>query len=253
MIKGYAAQNGRLRPIEDVLGHLHEALWLDLLSPTADEEAAVETTLAIDLPTREEMEEIEVSSRLYLDEGGAFMTATLPAKTDSEDVQMAPVTFVLTEQRLITVRYHDPRVFNMFAARAEKAGVGGTNAQAALVSLLEAIIERLADILERAARDIDAISRNVFQQNGTASGKSRNFQKLLEAIGRKGDLLSDIRDSLMTLERLFGFLGNLSCRTAAIRPFARASSPLVRDCRSLTAHASFVAEGHVPARRRRSA
>jgi magnesium transporter len=242
MIKAYAAQNGRLRNIENPLANLDEALWIDLLGPTLEEEAAVESALGVSIPTRDEMEEIEVSSRLYSDQGAAFMTATLPAQTDSANVLVAPVTFVLTADRLVTVRYHDPRVFHSFPQRAEKAAIAGNQCQLVLIGLLEAIVERLADVLEHAARDIDGISRSVFEGNHTEPGGARNFQQVLEAIGRKGDSLSNVRDSLVTFERLFGFFSQ------AITP--RGSDPavrtrvksLVRDGRSLSAHAASLAE-----------
>ena len=54
-----------------------QAIWIDLLNPTPEEEAQVEKALKIDVPTREEQQEIEVSSRLYQEDGAHFMTATL--------------------------------------------------------------------------------------------------------------------------------------------------------------------------------
>jgi magnesium transporter len=242
MIRAYAAQNGRLRGIEAPLGHLGEAVWIDLLSPTPEEETTVEAGLGVSIPTREEMEEIEVSSRLYHDESAAFMTATLPAQTDSDNVLIAPVTFVLTSERLVTVRYHDPRVFHTFPQRAEKSAIAGSGPHFVLVGLLEAIIERLADVLERAARDIDGISHSVFAQNHAQQSSPKNFQTVLEAIGRKGDLLSHIRDSLVTLERLFGFFSQVITPRGS-DPVVRARvKSLVRDGRSLSAHASSLTQ-----------
>ena len=242
MIRAYAAQNGRLRGIENPLANLGEAVWIDLLSPTRDEETTVEAALGVSIPTRDEMEEIEVSSRLYLDQGAAFMTAILPAQTDSANVLVAPVTFVLTADRLVTVRYHDPRVFHTFPQRAEKASIAGSQCHFVLIGLLEAIVERLADVLERAARDIDGISRNVFERNGAPPGATRDFQKILEAVGAKGDLLSHVRDSLVTFERLFGFFSQtITPRGSDAAGRARVKS-LVRDGRSLSTHASFLSQ-----------
>jgi magnesium transporter len=188
------------------------------------------------------MEEIEVSSRLFHDQSAVFMTAILPAQTDSANVVVAPVTFVLTTDRLVTVRYHDPRVFHTFPHRAEKAALAGDQCQLVLIGLLEAIVERLADVLERAARDIDGISHSVFARNGPQPGPGRNFQEVLEAIGRKGDLLSHIRDSLVTFERLFGFfVQTVTPRGSAPALRARVKS-LVRDGHSLSAHAASLAE-----------
>ena len=52
-------------------------MWIDLITPTVQEDKLVEALLGIAVPTREEMQEIEVSSRLYIENGGRYMTATL--------------------------------------------------------------------------------------------------------------------------------------------------------------------------------
>jgi magnesium transporter len=242
MIRAYAAQSGRLRNIENPLTNHDVAVWIDLLSPTHEEETAVEAALGVSIPTRDEMEEIEVSSRLFHDDGAVFMTATLPAQTDSANVLVAPVTFVLTADRLVTVRYHDPRVFHTFPQRAEKVAIAGDGCQLVLIGLLEAIVERLADVLERAARDIDGISRSIFEGNHIKPGGARNFQEVLEAVGRKADLLSHVRDSLVTFERLFGFFGQTITPRGSDPTIRARVKSLGRDGRSLSAHASSLSQ-----------
>jgi magnesium transporter len=242
MIRAFASANGRLSSVGDVMDHLDRVLWIDLVNPTDEEEAAIEQYLGVDVPTREEMEEIEISSRLYYEDGAAFMTATLPAHTDGDDPQMAPITFVLAGERLITVRYHEPRAFHTFPTRAEKVAMGCSNGEAVLVALLEAIIDRLADILERAGRDIDRTSRGIFQHGGAKPTKSRDFQKVLEEIGRKGDLTSNMHDSLVTLERLIGFLSHVTGQRKSGKDIRERVKTLARDARSLADHASFLSQ-----------
>ena len=242
MIRRYLNADGRLR-LDDRPGDAIDGIvWLDLLSPTAEEAAGLEAKLGVDLPTREEMEEIEVSSRLYYEDGAAFMTATLPAQADRDNPLMAPVTFVLTADRLVTIRYHEPRAFQTFPMRAEKVAMGCTNGDVVLVALLEAIVDRIADILERAGRDIDGISHDVFQHKEITRTTSRDFQAVLEAIGRKGDLISNIRDSLVTLERLIGFLGQATTQRKTDKDIRSRVKTLARDARSLADHASFLSQ-----------
>jgi magnesium transporter len=242
MIRGFVSDNGRLKLVEDVLAQLDRVIWVDLVNPTDDEEVALEQGLGIEVPTREEMAEIEISSRLYYENGAAFMTATLPAQVDSDDPQMAPVTFVLAGERLVTIRYHEPRAFQTFPTRAEKVAMGCTSGETILVSLLEAIVDRLADILERAGEGIDRTSHGVFQQRGTKPTRSQDFQKVLEQIGREGDLTSDIRHGLMTLERLLGFLGHVTTQHKSSKDIRDRLKTLARDVRSLTDHASFLSQ-----------
>jgi magnesium transporter len=239
MIKGYVADNGRLHLVEDALQSLGAAVWIDLVDPTSDEEKLLEAKLGIDIPTREEMEEIEVSSRLYHEEDAAFMTAVLPTRTDSDDLLMGPVTFVLAQDKLITVRYHEPRAFKTFPQRAQQVSLQCTNGETVLIALLEATVDRLADILERAQRDVDAISREIFQ---TQSEERRNLTQVLQRIGRKGDFGSNIRDSLVSLQRLAGFFGHVTAQRKNDKELRGRVKTLTRDIQSLTDHSSFLSQ-----------
>jgi len=242
MIRAFVSENDRLRRVDDALTRLAEAVWVDLVSPTVEEEAEVERRLGVDIPTREEMEEIEVSSRLYYEEGAAFMTATLPARTETDDLSMAPVTFVLAGERLITVRYHEPRAFHTFPQRAEKVNMGCVNGEAVLIALLEAAVDRLADILERVQRDIDAISRAIFQHPEARRVESAGLHQLLREIGRKGDFTSNIRDSLLTLQRVAGFLGQVTIQRKSYKDARMRVKTLARDIQSLTDHSAFLSQ-----------
>ena len=242
MIRGFAAREGKLHAVDDITRGFDDVVWVDLSEPTGEEEKLVESQLQIDIPTREDMEEIEISSRLYYEEGDAFMTATVPAKTDSDDLQMAPVTFVLTGDRLITIRYHDPRAFQTFTQRAGKTVIGCRNGEAVLVALLEAIVDRLADVLERAQREVDAISRRIFERPGAAPTKGQNLQILLQDIGRKGDLTSNIRDSLFTIHRVTTFLAQLLTQRKSDREVRARVKTLARDASSLTEHSSSLSQ-----------
>ena len=241
MITGFVADAGRLRRLDDPLDSSTSATWVDLLNPSKDEEAALERWLGIAVPTREEMEEIEASSRLYYEEGAAFMTATLPSRADTDNLLMAPVTFVLTASKLVTIRYHEPRVFHTFPQRAEKVNLGCTDHETVLVALLEAAVDRIADILERAQRDVDAISRGIFQNNDQAGRARQDLTTVLRQIGRKGDLSSNIRDSLGSLLRLSSFFSQMTAgrKNDQIRSRIRT---LARDIQSLNDHVAFLSQ-----------
>src|ERR1051326_6598867 len=87
------------------------AVWIDLVGPTQGEDKQVEKLLGIAVPTREEMQEIEVSSRLYVENGARYMTATLMCQSDTATPKTTAVTFILSSHKLVTVRYDDPRPF----------------------------------------------------------------------------------------------------------------------------------------------
>jgi magnesium transporter len=124
--------------------------------------------------------------------------------------------------------------------RAEKADVGCTSGETILVSLIEAIVDRLADVLERASREVVEISQHIFHpQEKKASKRDRDFQKILRSIGSKEDLVSKIQDSLLTLQRLSGFLANVFGEGHSEKALRARVKTISRDVISLSDHASF--------------
>src|SRR5258706_11063613 len=126
------------------------AVWIDLGKPTAAEDKAVERLAGIAVPTREDMQEIEISSRLYIENGARYMTATLMCAADTENPRTTAVTFILANHRLVTVRYDEPKPFVLVEnklARSCPPGIAGENV---LMELLHAVIDRNADILHAA-------------------------------------------------------------------------------------------------------
>ena len=242
MIKAFVVDKDRLR-VGDLLANREKVVWADLLNPTKEEEKTIEDWLGVGIPTREEMEEIEISSRLYTENGAYFMIATLPAQADGDRPIMSPVTFVLSESRLITVRYHEPRAFQTFPMRAEKADIGCTSGETILVALLDAIVDRLADVLERASGEVVEISHDIFHPaEKKASKRDRSFQLVLRRIGRKEDLVSKIQDSLLTLQRLSGFLGQAMMQRGSDKDARGRVKTLSRDVESLSDHATFLSQ-----------
>jgi magnesium transporter len=241
MIVGFAPEAGRLRPVGDSLAGLDGLVWIDLLNPTADEETTLEAQLGVDVPTREEMQRLEVSGRQYREDDTIVMTATLPARTDSDDLLMAPVTFVLTGGKLVTVRYHEPRVFKTFPQRAGESNLGCASGETVFVALLEATIDRMTDILERAEEEVDAISRAIFRGEQTKSEK-RDLMGTLQLVGRKGDLCSNIQAAVLSLQRVSGFFGQVLADRADAKDLRRRVKTLEHYLESLSDHASFASQ-----------
>jgi len=240
VIKLFVVENQRLHVVDNFAANKDRVVWVDLFSPTREEDAVIEDWIGVSIPSLEEMEEIEISSRLYVENGAYIMTATLPAHADGDRPKMSPVTFVLAGSRLVTVRYHEPRAFQTFPQRAEKVDTGCHSGDTILIGLLEAIVDRLADVLERASTDVVGISHDIFHPSEKkASKRDRDFQLVLRRIGRKEDLVSKIQDSLLTLQRLSGFLSNATIKGKGFRDIRPRIKTLSRDILSLSDHASF--------------
>jgi magnesium transporter len=201
MNTGYQISKGRLL----ISDNPDTTVWFDLRSPTREEAAALAKHLEINLPTLEDMEEIEISSRLYEEDGAVFMTVRLPASTEEGNPTMGPVTFVLTAEKLVTIRFHDPRSFSIFAERAMRHTLAGDNGETVFLGIIETIVDRLADTIERAGSNLLPISQGIFRSPASKGARTLDFRLYLEKIGRTGDLISDILDSLMTLERAVGY------------------------------------------------
>ncbi len=216
-----------------------DAIWIDLLEPTIEEEKAVEGALDIDVPTREEMKEIEASNRLYEDNGALYMTATVAAKLDTDQPISMAVTFILARGKLVTNRYLDTKPFQQFIGYAQKHPAACQSSVAILAGLMEAFTERIADVLERVGADLDGVSASIFARNGSGTPSSRNLRLMIERIGFNGDLNSRARESLVSLGRLLMFVqqtGNVDISDDQRKRFRTIS----RDVTSLSDHASFL-------------
>ncbi len=166
------------------------------------------------------------------------MTASVLLGADGPAPKNAPVTFILTPGHLVTVRYADPSAFRNFIRQAERADAELKSADGILVALLEAIVDRTADILEKVAGEIDTLSRGVFQAEEN-DAVSRDYKHVLRQIGRNGDLNSKVRESLVSIGRLVNFLA-AECGTGHPR-LREHTDTIAADIRSLTDHASYLA------------
>ena len=120
MLSAYVPRGTSLerRVIEEAGPVPEGAVWFDLVTPTLAEDKLLERALGIAVPTREEMQEIEVSSRLYVENGARYMTATLMCQSDTATPKTTPVTFILAGHKLVTVRYDEPKPFALITQQA---------------------------------------------------------------------------------------------------------------------------------------
>jgi magnesium transporter len=240
MLRAYFLEDGAVRHTDiapDAAALPEATVWLDMYQPSPGDESFVEKVLGIDVPTREEMKEIEASSRLYQEDAAVFMTATLLVKAGTELPESTVMTFILSGNCLITVRYADPTPVRAFSTYLERHPRICEAAEAVFAGLIEAIIDRVADVLEAVGADLDQLSREVFARERRPS--ERDFEALLSRVGHNGDLTSKVRESLLSLGRILMFVvptGRLKARKSMQGQF----KTLSRDVASLSDHASFL-------------
>jgi len=146
-----------------------ELVWVDLLNPSSDEERMMERVFGIEVPTRDEMQEIETSSRLYVEDEALFMTMAVLNKPTTDEPETASVTFILHKNRLMTVRYIEPLSFGLFMQRIKRQPFLVPSGDQVLLGLLEQIAGSLADILEGSTADLEGLSRTIFSTSRSTS------------------------------------------------------------------------------------
>jgi len=214
------------------------AVWIDMVTPSVQEDRSVEQLIGIAVPTREEMQEIEVSSRLYVENGARYMTATLMCQSDTATPKTTAVTFILSGHRLVTVRYDDPRPFAIVEHKLARSCPAKINGEGVLMDLLDAVIDRSADILERIGAEVDQVSHSIFEPEEEAQQPSYN--DVLKALGRKGDLTSKVRESQVSVGRLLLFLANEADNMKWPKDTRAQLQSMLRDVGSLSDHATYL-------------
>src|SRR5450432_1894854 len=242
MLSVYVPAESSLKKAKaDDLASLPEgAVWVDLVNPTGAEDKAVERLAGIAVPTREDMQEIEISSRLYIENGARYMTATLMCQSDTDMPRTTAVTFFLTGHRLVTVRYDTPKPFPLVENKLARACAAGITGEMVLMELLDAVIDRCADILERIGADVDTVSHDIFEPESERHGQAKRYSQILIAIGRKGDLTSKVRESLVSIGRLVAFLSASVEGIKWSKEMREQLKTMQRDVASLSDHASYL-------------
>lgn len=221
-----------------------DTVWIDLFNPTPEEEVAVEQALHLDVPTREKQKEIEASSRLYQKSGAYFMTATVLLYADLPEPRNAQVTFILTGQRLVTVRYVEPRAFSILQSRCQRGEAKQVTGGAVLIELIEIIVDRLADFIENVQGEVAEVSQSIFGMKGGSRSRKRRYDVLLRSIGREGAFTSLARESAYSLGRLLTFLTLAAVERNEDKDVQDRIATATRDVQSLSDHVSFLS-GHI--------
>jgi magnesium transporter len=140
---------------------------------------------------------------------------------------------------MITNRYVDPTPVRRFMQYVERSPAACTSAATLFAGLLEAFVERMADLLEKVQTELDSVSLAIFPRNGQKSASSGDLHALIKQIGADGDLVSKARESLVSFQRILMYVQQSSVVTLSQDQRGRFKSTL-RDVQSLSDHATFL-------------
>jgi magnesium transporter len=187
-------------------------VFLDLLNPSRPEELEAEQWLEYQLPTREEMQEIEESSRLYSEKGALYMTAWVPVGLDTPDPDTTSITFVVSPETLTTVRYADPYSFRVLADHVKRQCQSPVSSDAVFLLLVELIVARIADTLQAVETDLRRLSKNIFRvdpnQKAHSKGTESDLTEVVKLLGRRSALVANLRECLVSIARMLQYFLN---------------------------------------------
>ena len=231
-------------PIDAVHGAVpSSAVWIDLLEPTQAEEHLVEKLLGTNIPTRDEMVEIEPSSRFFERKGVMFMTMSVLHGVHEHNPSSDAVSFILSEKHLVTVRYIDPKPFIVFADHVYAEPELACDPLTTMLRLLDAIIDRLADELEETSRAMDRVSAQVFRRRHAGADRlsTVRLEALIMRIGEVQRLLSRLRETSVSATRLLTFLDSVDRVRASPAQHHRVES-LIADAAALNDQSNFLGD-----------
>jgi magnesium transporter len=216
-------------------------VWIDLFQPTATEVHAVEKLVGVELPTSEEMREIESTSRLYCEHGARFMTTPLLVSTESDSPHATEIGFVFVGAYLVTLRWEDTQSFRLIAAQFDRRAL--VTRDQAFIALVESIVDRQADLLERISKETEELSQRIFTRIQAAKESEKNLREAIYRLGRSGGLITQQRECIVALSRLVQYASHEDFdepnpgRASTLYPRLK---PVARDLQSLSEFGGFL-------------
>jgi magnesium transporter len=233
MIKAYVRKEETLKPLVVEIAELatldrSALVWLDILSPAPDELTAVEESLRIELPTRQESEEIEFSSRFWEDESGIDINTYFLVRQDDK-FQNETVSFILRDNFIVTIRFSDHRIFTEFSRKLRLSPRIFRSGADILSGILAMRVDMDADILEVLSKEIAGLGRRNLQSFD-------NPHLFLDNITIYEDSNITIRENLTDKHRV---LSSLLKSTTISETLKKEFSMMMKDVNSLVISANF--------------
>jgi magnesium transporter len=184
-----------------------DAFWIDLLNPEPEEEQFVEKTLSVNIPSRDEMHELEASSRLFSEDGTNYLSCWLLSFESPIPINTS-VAFVVTDKQFVSIRYSDHHAFRIFknaSSRLQSRRFKHSND--ALVELIEAVVGQVASMLRLVEQDLNSLSVEIFAEQHTQRKqvKKLGLKRMVQRLGKQNSLIACLRESSVSLAALTSY------------------------------------------------
>jgi magnesium transporter len=207
-----------------------DALWVDLLNPSPEEKSLVSRAYNQLLPSDEDVQEIEASSRFFVDEQGLHIRSYFLFQAP-DHFENATMAFILNQGRLFTIRHEKLESIHVFKQRAATGAIKIKDNFDLIFALFEVKVDRLADRLELLQSEIDNISQNVYD------GDNRNLEQIVLRLGALQDTNDKIRLGMHDMQRLFSFFKRSGYDLKKNLPILQS---LIEDIDSLVQYSTFL-------------
>jgi len=225
------------------------AIWIDLIEPSMEEDQKVQEFVGVPVPTKADPDYTEPPEAHYSENGVRYLHALFISEPD-DTPDVTGVTFVLAPTALVTVRYYPVESFDLFSQKLCKSPGQALFPDAVAVGLINTALNRSARALSKAGESLDRIASAVFRAKGDQSNRNKIYSDTLNALGREDEKISNLRESMVSVERLLLFLMSEGRPEHAPKPVREATKTALRDLQSLEEDASFKAQKvQFPARR----
>ncbi len=217
------------------------AIWIDLVEPAMEEDQRVQEFVGAPVPTKADPDYTEPPEAHYSENGVRYLHALFISEPeDTPDV--TGVTFVVCPTTLVTVRYHPVESFDLFSQKLCRSPGQALFPDAVAVGLINTALNRSARALTKAGESLDRIASAVFRAKGDQSSRNQIYSDTLWALGREDEKISNLRESMVSVERLLLFLIGDGGAERSPKPVREATKTALRDLQSLEEDASFKAQ-----------
>jgi len=217
------------------------AIWIDMVEPTSDEDQKVDRFLGRKVPSRSDPDFAQPSQSYYAENGVRYLHASVVSEAENTP-DVTEVTFILTPKTFATLRYSPGDAFELFGQKLCRSPPRTLHPDAVAVGLVNTIVDRSARALNKVGVELDSIASRVFRAKGDQGSRSRIYTATLDALGRDDEKISNLRESLVEIERLLLFLSSEGRSADAPKPVREATKSALRDLQSLEQDASFKAQ-----------